>query len=127
MEKETTTKKLGRKKILPEGARITSFSLTEDERLAVKKFVGEMRREKRAKELANKHVVKIEDFTFKLLIKVSEEISYALISIYDNRSCFSKVERHVKDAAIIGFKDAVSKWENAHPRKYDEDGRQIIE
>lgn len=127
MEKDTTTKKLGRKKILPEGARITSFSLTEDERLAVKKFVGEMRREKRAKELANKHVVKIEDVGFKLLIKVAEEIAYALISVYNDRNCFAKVERYVKDAAIIGFKDAVGKWENEHPRKYDEYGRQIIE
>lgn len=127
MENETTTKKLGRKKILPEGARITSFSLTEDERLAVKKFVGEMRREKRAKELANKHVVKIEDVGFKLLIKVAEEIAYALISIHNDRSCFAKVERYIKDAAVIGFKDAVGKWENEHPRKYDEDSRQIIE
>lgn len=127
METKTTTKKLGRKKILPEGARITSFSLTEDERLAVKKFVGEMRREKRAKELANKHVVKIEDVGFKLLIKVAEEIAYALISVYNDRNCFAKVERYVKDAAIIGFKDAVGKWENEHPRKYDEYGRQIIE
>ena len=127
METKTTTKKLGRKKILPEGARITSFSLTEDERLAVKKFVGEMRREKRAKELANKHVVKIEDVGFKLFIKVAEEIAYALISVYNDRNCFAKVERYVKDAAIIGFKDAVGKWENEHPRKYDEYGRQIIE
>ena len=40
--------KLGRRKTLPEGARNTSFSLTEEERMAVKKFIVNMRREKKA-------------------------------------------------------------------------------
>ena len=33
----------GRKKELPEGARVTSFKLTETERIAVKNFIAELR------------------------------------------------------------------------------------
>lgn len=127
MDNKNTETKMGRKKTLPEGARITSFSLTEEERLAVKKFVVEMRREKKAQELANKAVVKVEDFGFKMIIKLVEEVAYTLICLAGNRRSFARIEKYVKDAAIIGFKDAVGRWENLHPRKYDENGRQIME
>ena len=127
MDTNTTTTKMGRKRTLPEGARITSFSLTEEERLAVKKFIVEMRREKKAKELADKPVIKVEDFSWKLLVKVAEEVAYAMITIAGTRRSFAKVERLIKDAAIIGFKDAVGRWENENPLKYDENGKQVKE
>lgn len=120
MDTNAKTTKLGRKKTLPEGARITSFSLTDEERLAVKKFIVEMRREKKAKELADKPVIKLEDLSFKLIIKVAEEVAYAMITEANDRRSFTKAEHLLKDAAIIGFKDAVGRWENEHPRKYDE-------
>lgn len=127
MDTNAKTTKMGRRKTLPEGARITSFSLTDEERLAVKKFIVEMRREKKAKELADKPVVNLEDLGFKLVLKVAEETAYAMITAANDRRCFTKVERLLKDAAIIGFKDAVGRWENEHPRKYDKNWKQIME
>lgn len=62
-----------------------------------------------------------------MLMKIAEEFAYTLICMAGNRKSFAKMEKAVKDAALIGFKNAVGRWENEHPRKYDAEGKEIRE
>lgn len=100
----------GRKKSLPDGAKPTTFKLTENERLAVKKFIGSMR-----EEAAGKPVVSIdwEATTFEMVIKMLKPFAYAMIKAKGGLP-YERVERLMKDAAMIAFKDAVSDYERFH-------------
>lgn len=100
----------GRKKSLPDGAKPTSFKLTEDERLAVKNFINSMR-----DEAAGKPIVTIdwEATTFEMVIKMLKPFAYAMIKAKGGLP-YERVERLMKDAAMIAFKDAVSDYERFH-------------
>ena len=56
----------GRKKSLPEGCKVRTFALTEEERLAVKEFVANMRSNKRAK--TNKRPIALKEHTIQIVL-----------------------------------------------------------
>ena len=96
----------GRKKSLPDGAKPTSFKLTDGERLAVKEYITAMR-----DEAAGKPIIKIdwERTTFEMVVKMLKPFACAKGGLP-----YEKVERLMKDAAMIAFKDAVSDYERFH-------------
>lgn len=97
----------GRKKSLPEGAKAASFILTDAEKSAVKKYIGNLRQEAKGKPVVT---IDWEKTTFEMVIKMLRP--YALAMIRANGGApYEKVERLIKDAAIIAFKDAVSDYE----------------
>ena len=100
----------GRKKSLPDGAKPTTFKLTENERLAVKKFIVSMRNEAAGKPVIN---IDWEATTFEMVIKMLKPFAYAMIQANGGLP-YEKVERLMKDAAMIAFKDAVSDYERFH-------------
>ena len=100
----------GRKKSLPDGARITSFKLTEDERLAVKKYIASMRDEAAGKPIVN---IDWEAATFEMVVKMLKPYAYTMI-MANGGLPYEKVEKMMKSAAMIAFKDAVSDYERFH-------------
>ena len=100
----------GRKKSLPDGARITSFKLTEDERLAVKKYIASMRDEAAGKPVVN---IDWETATFEMVMKMLKPFAYTMI-VANGGLPYEKVEKMMKSAAMIAFKDAVSAYERFH-------------
>ena len=100
----------GRKKSLPDGARITSFKLTEDERLAVKKYIASMRDEAAGKPVVN---IDWETATFEMVVKMLKPYAYTMIRA-NGGFTYEKIERLMKSAAMIAFKDAVSDYERFH-------------
>lgn len=100
----------GRKKSLPDGARITSFKLTEDERLAVKKYIASMRDEAAGKPVVN---IDWEAATFEMVVKMLKPYAYTMI-MANGGLPYEKVEKMMKSAAMIAFKDAVSDYERFH-------------
>ena len=100
----------GRKKSLPDGAKPTSFKLTDGERLAVKEYITAMR-----DEAAGKPIIKIdwEKTTFEMVVKMLKPFAYAMICAKGGLP-YEKVERLMKDAAMIAFMDAVSDYERSH-------------
>lgn len=103
----------GRKKTLPDGSKPTSFILTDEEKINVKKFIANMRAETSEKPKVNTEVVNV---LFKTGIKSLEPIALALIEAHGGKP-YSKVEKMMKDVAIIAFKDAVSEYETKNAVK----------
>ena len=101
----------GRKKELPDDARVTSFKLTEAERRAVKKFIEEMRGKTTKQEALEK-----ENKAHRIMVDASKPVSEALLEIIkiygDRKRGFRKAEEYSKMLAVGAFKDAVQMWEN---------------
>ena len=100
----------GRKKSLPDGARPTTFKLTEDERLAVKKYIASMRDEAAGKPVVN---IDWETAAFEMVIKMLKPFAYTMI-MANGGLPYEKVEKMMKSAAMIAFKDAVGDYERFH-------------
>ena len=109
----------GRKRGLPEGARVTSFKLTDTERIAVKKFVAELRGSKESK--AKMLEAKREQQTNAIIRATAKPFAEALcevINLYGGRGKgFRTAESVARTISVIAFKDAVQKWECENPRK----------
>lgn len=109
----------GRRKELPEGAKVTSFKLTDAERIAVKKFVAELRGSEKAK--ARMLEAKREQQTDAIIeatVKPFAEELHKVINLYGGRGKGFRVAESVARAiSVIAFKDAVQNWENENPRK----------
>lgn len=108
----------GRKRELPEGARVTSFKLTETERIAVKNFIAELRGGKKSQ--AEMLEAKREQRVHELIAGTTDPITealYEVINLYGGRGKgFREAERVGKIISVIAFKDAVQKWEKENPR-----------
>ncbi|MDY4921105.1 MAG: hypothetical protein SO119_08570 [Phascolarctobacterium sp.] len=125
MTTEQTTQKIskrggaregaGRKKTLPEGTRTTSFILTEEERLAVKKYVAKMRQEGMPQKSAKVPDINWERTIFEAGIKMLKPIAFAIIE--EDNGKFKRAENFLKDIAVIAFKDAVSDYEHKIGRR----------
>ena len=109
---EKTTKRggiregAGRKKSLPEGAKPSSFILTDAEKTAVKKYIVSMRNEAKGKPIVS---IDWEKTTFEMVIKMLRPFALTMIRA-NGGAPYEKVEKLMKDAAIIAFKDAVSDY-----------------
>ena len=109
----------GHKRELPEGARVTSFKLTDTERIAVKKFVAELRgsKESKAKMLEAKREQQT-NAIIRATAKPFAEALYEVINLYGGRGKgFRVAESVARTISVIAFKDAVQKWECENPRK----------
>ena len=99
----------GRKKAAPEGAKQTSFVLSDEERKIVKEYIENMRRERSGKAVRNS----VKEETLKeVLLKNNTMILKELIYLGGGKDCFVELEKYVKAMAIIAFKDAVGQYEN---------------
>lgn len=109
----------GRRKELPEGARVTSFKLTDTERIAVKKFVAELRGSERAKIMMLEAKREQQtDAIIKATVKPLAEALCEVINLYGGRGKgFRVAESVARTISVIAFKDAVQKWECENPRK----------
>lgn len=109
----------GRRKELPEGAKVTSFKLTDTERIAVKKFVAELRGSEKAK--ARMLEAKREQQTDAIIeatVKPFAEELHKVINLYGGRGKgFRVAESVARVISVIAFKDAVHMWERENPRK----------
>jgi len=106
----------GRKKTLPEGARAATFMLSDDERLAVKKFIVEMRKNGQAELDKDHEAQKLMDEAVHPLAETLHEI----IKLYGGRGKgFRKAEEMSKIIGIMAFKQSVSMWERENPRTYE--------
>ena len=116
----------GRKKELPDGAKVTSFKLTDAERIAVKKFIAELRggdNSSKMKEAEKeKRAFEIMEEATKALVPAMREI----IDLYGGRGKgFRKAEEVARIIAVAAPKDGIQLWENDNPRQYDENGKEI--
>lgn len=109
----------GRKRELPEGARVTSFKLTDTERIAVKKFVAELRGSERAKiQMLEAKREQQTDAIIKATVKPLADALCKVINLHGGRGKgFRVAESVAKTISVIAFKDAVQKWEFENPRK----------
>ena len=99
----------GRKKGAPDGAKQTSFVLSDEERKMVKEYIDNMRRERSGKTVRNS----AKEETLKdVLLKNNTMILKELIYLGGGKDCFVELEKYVKAMAIIAFKDAVGQYEN---------------
>ena len=99
----------GRKKGAPDGAKQTSFVLSDEERKIVKEYIDNMRRERSGKTVRNS----AKEETLKdVLLKNNTMILKELIYLGGGKDCFVELEKYVKAMAIIAFKDAVGQYEN---------------
>ena len=99
----------GRKKGAPDGAKQTSFVLSDEERKIVKEYIENMRRERSGKAVRNS----VKEETLKdVLLKNNTMILKELIYLGGGKDCFVELEKYVKAMAIIAFKDAVGQYEN---------------
>ena len=103
----------GRKKSLPDGAKPSTFILTEDEKLAVKDYIVSMRREAAGKPRVS---INIEEELFKLAFQMLKPVAATMIKINGGRS-WGKIEKLLKNAAVMAFKDAVCDYEHEHGLK----------
>lgn len=76
----------------------------------MKKFIVSMRNEAAGKPVIN---IDWEATTFEMVIKMLKPFAYAMIQANGGLP-YEKVERLMKDAAMIAFKDAVSDYERFH-------------
>lgn len=108
----------GRKRELPEGARVTSFKLTDTERIAVKNFIAELRGGEKAKaKMLEAEREQQTDAIIEATVKPFAEELYKVINLYGGRGKgFKKGENVAKIISVIAFKDAVQKWEKENPR-----------
>ena len=117
-EKNITTKGgaregAGRKRELPEGTKPTYFAITEEEKLAVKKLIREMRnkgdKKMNEEKMREQKVAEIMHRNGKVLAKAAREI----IDLYGGRGKgFRKAEEVMKVMAIVASKDGIQDWEN---------------
>ena len=109
----------GRKRELPEGARVTSFKLTDTERIAVKKFVAELRGSERAKiQMLEAKREQQTDAIIKATVKPLADALCKVINLHGGRGKgFRVAESVARTISVIAFKDAVQKWEFENPRK----------
>lgn len=109
----------GRKRELPEGARVTSFKLTDTERIAVKKFVAELRGSERAKvKMLEAKREQQTDAIIEATVKPFAEELHKVINLYGGRGKgFRVAESVARTISVIAFKDAVQNWEHENPRK----------
>ena len=99
----------GRKKGAPDGAKQTSFVLSDEERKIVKEYIDNMRMERSGKAVRNS----VKEETLKdVLLKNNTMILKELIYLGGGKDCFVELEKYVKAMAIIAFKDAVGQYEN---------------
>lgn len=109
----------GRRKELPEGAKVTSFKLTDTERIAVKKFIADLRGNKESK--AKMLEAKREQQTNAIIRATAKPFAEALcevINLYGGRGKgFRVAESVARTISVIAFKDAVQNWEHENPRK----------
>lgn len=109
----------GRRKELPEGAKVTSFKLTDTERIAVKKFIADLRGsgKSKAKMLEAKREQQTNAIIRATAKPFAEEL-HKVINLYGGRSKGFRMAESVATAiSVIAFKDAVQKWECENPRK----------
>ena len=108
----------GRKRELPEGARVTSFKLTDTERIAVKNFIAELRGGEKSKtKMLEAEREQQTDAIIEATVKPFAEELYKVINLYGGRGKgFRKGESVAKIISVMAFKDAVHKWENENPR-----------
>ncbi len=115
----------GRKKELPDDAKVTSFKLTDAERIAVKKFIAELRggdNSKMKEAEKEKRAFEIMEEATKALVPAMREI----IDLYGGRGKgFRKAEEIARIIAVAAPKDGIQLWENDNPRQYDENGKEI--
>lgn len=109
----------GRRKELPEGARVTSFKLTDTERIAVKKFVAELRGSKKSKaKMLEAKREQQANAIIKATAKPFAEALCEIINLYGGRGKGFRMAESVATAiSVIAFKDAVHMWERENPRK----------
>lgn len=99
----------GRKKAAPDGAKQTSFVLSDEERKVVKEYIDNMRRERSGKAVRNS----AKEETLKdVLLKNNTMILKELIYLGGGKDCFAELEKYAKTMAVIAFKDAVGQYEN---------------
>ena len=99
----------GRKKAAPDGAKQTSFVLSDEERKIVKEYIDNMRRERSGKTVRNS----AKEETLKdVLLKNNTMILKELIYLGGGKDCFAELEKYAKTMAVIAFKDAVGQYEN---------------
>lgn len=108
----------GRKRELPEGARVTSFKLTDTERIAVKKFVAELRGSEKAKaKMLEAKREQQTDAIIEATVKPFAEELHKVINLYGGRGKgFRVAESVARTISVIAFKDAVQKWEKENPK-----------
>lgn len=108
----------GRKRELPAGARVTSFKLTDTERIAVKNFIAELRGGEKSKaKMLEAEREQQTDAIIEATVKPFAEELYKVINLYGGRGKgFRKGESVAKIISVMAFKDAVHKWENENPR-----------
>ena len=97
----------GRKKVVPEGASVHSFMLTDDETVAVKRFIGSVRHKKAEAEQEKKVGMSIDEVVrlgYKMLKPVAELVIQA-------KGSGREAERVMKDIAIMAFKDVICEQE----------------
>lgn len=109
----------GRKRTLPEGSKVTTFALTEEERLAVKQFVVNMRRDAKVKRTATVDTRQLLLDTFRELATV---FGAKLMSMDGYRSgAYKKAVRDLQCEADKACREALCDWENYQRRMAAED------
>lgn len=107
----------GRKKVVPEGARYHTFALSDEETKEVKRFIGAMRKcSESAQSQPTISVNEVQETAFNIMASTAKGIAGALIKL-NGGAPYEDIERMLKDAAIIGFKDAVSEYERRNKTK----------
>ena len=103
----------GRKKSLPDGAHPSTCIRTAGEKLAVKDYIVSMRREASGKPKVS---INLEEELFKLAFQMLKPVAATMIKVNGGRP-WGKIEKHLKDAAVMAFKDAVCDYEREHGLK----------
>lgn len=111
----------GRKKTLPDGSKTTSFILTDEERLAVKRLIREMRSQAAEQRVVNQELI---DTLFKTGIQTLRPILLAMMEAYGGKP-FSKVGTMAKDIYSMAYKDAVHEYERLHKLNLYDPNKQV--
>ena len=107
----------GRKKTLPEDARLRTFALNDEEMQNVRRFIVSMRKEKAIPSTDKKvSATQVQEQAINMLRNISKTIAGALIGLNDGAP-YEDIEFAIRDAAMIGFKDAVSEYERHRKAK----------
>ena len=107
----------GRKKVVPEGARYHTFALSDEETKEVKRFISAMRKGNESKKSQPTiSINEVQDTAFNIMVSTAKSIASALIKL-NGGAPYEEVEFILKDAAMIGFKDAVSEYERHNKTK----------
>ncbi len=110
----------GRKRTLPEGSKPTTFVLTQEERLVVRQFIVNMRRDAEIKNAAKFDARGLLVDTF---AKLSEVFGNQLMRMdHHGPKAYKKAVADLQRAADLGCRDALCEWEN-YQRRLEEDVR----